>query len=289
MAFRPPALVDLTPGNLGLEFGVPRSSSVSVGSSVFVEIPDCDTSLYVDGPSITFPQTPGMWGCIVPTMGIPHPDAMVRFDGITGAASGSTVTVDSANDPGKTMVVAGTPSFQQTIGGWTKRAMTLPQTTQTGLRVPLDLDGSWFDVGRQDVAALCWFGASSSGGNRTFLSLAGLSIQLRITAAGKLSLFTTGGDTVGTFDYRHAGTLTIHPFLVGLKRSTQQIKVWTDKEVLTGVWTYAGDAEKGLYAAGQTPPVSAWLGFDLWKGSKATTIFDLGDTVLRRLNWAMAY
>lgn len=259
-------------------------------TGTYVELPDCDTVVHTDGPgAVFFPQTPGGYSCIPPEAGIPHPDFSIRFDGIAGDIAGSVIAVDIANDPAKTMVVAGSPSWQQVIAGWSSRAMTLPQVSSTGLRIPLDANGAWFDVGRQDVAQLALFGVTSSGGNRPFLSLAGTAIQLRITSAGRLSLFTSAGEVVGTYDYRHAGVMTIHPFLIGLKRSTSEIKVWTDKEVLTGSWVFASDAEKGLYVSGQAPPPSAWLGLDGWKGSKATAVFDLGSVLLSRLGWALAY
>jgi hypothetical protein len=290
VAYRPPPLVDLVPGNLGIEVGVPRSSSVSRGSSIFVEIPDCDTSLYTDGPgAIIFPQSAGSYGCVAPAGGIPHPSALVRYDGIAGGAAGTVITVDSANTPGKTMTIAGAPIFNQVVAGWAKRAMIVTQTASTGLRIPLDADGSWWDVGRSPLAKLLWYAVTASGGNRPFYSLAGTSIQLRILATGFLNLLTTAGSVTGTYDYRHGGTRTFHPFLVALKPSTQEIKVWTDKEVLTGVWTYASDLEKGPYLSGQAPPDGAWLGEDTWTGDKALSVFSLGKDLLTRLNWAVSY
>lgn len=290
MAYRPPPLDDLVPGNLGLEVGVPRSSAVPRGTSIFVEVPDCDTTVLVDGPgSVLFPQTAGAYGCVAPAGGIPHPDAMVRFHGVTGGATGTDIVVDNANDPPKTMRVSGTPSFNQVVSGWSRRAMIVTQTASQGLSIPFDADGNWWDVGREDVAILIYFAVTASGGNRPFFSLAGTSIQMRILSNGTCNLLTTAGSATGTYDYRHGGVRTFHPFLIGLRSATPAIKLWTDKEVITGSWTYASDLEKGTYVSGQAPPDGAYLGFDVWTGAKASAVFDLGKTVLTRLNWAVAY
>ena len=285
MAYKPPALVDVVPGNLGLERGIPRSSAVRRGANVFVEVPDCDTSLYTDGPSVIFPQTPGMWGC-VPGGAIPHPSYMMRFDGLTAAAAGDTLP-EIANDPPKTMTVstaATLPTFNQSIAGWTKRAARFTEVSGQGLHIPFDANGNWFDVGRQDVAVLLWIFVVSSGGNRPVWSFSGTGAQARVTSTGLLNLFTAGGSVSGTFDYRNA-TPTVHPILLGYRLSIGEFKAWTDKEVITGSFSSVSDLEKGMRVSGQAPPVYGSLGFDVWIGDAATTICTLNQSVFTRLGF----
>lgn len=289
MAYQPPSLRDLVPGNLGLEVGIPRSSAVRRGSSIFVEVPDCDTSLYTDGPGIIFPQSPGMWGCVPGTTRIPHPAYMMRFDGLVATAAGQTLP-DLANDPPKTMTVstaAVLPTFNQPVTGWTKRAVRFSESSGQGLHIPFDANGNWFDVGRQHVTVLLWVHLASSGGTRPIWSFAGTAAQARFTPTGLLNLFTASGSVNGTFDYRSASQ-TVHPILSSWRMGAGEFKAWTDKEIITGAFNASvSDLEKGLRVSGQSPPVYGCLGFDAWIGSDADTVAAMNQEIFTRLGFTV--
>lgn len=271
---------------MGLEVGVPASKEVSRGSAVFIEIPDCNTAINLDGPgSKVFPLEPGTYGCIAPQGDIPHPDYMVRATGVTASP-----LVDTANDPGKTMVATGTgQSYDNAVAGWTARALGTTESSSQGWRAPFNANGAWWDVTRQSVAVLLWAAVTAVGGNRPLFSLAGTSVHMRFKSGGLLGVFANNIETTGSFDYRHGGTPTVHPFLIIYNRAAIRYEVLTDQERLVGTWFYASDAEKGIGIASQAPPVSRILGFDVWVGKRAEKIATLNKTLLTRLGYTLPY
>lgn len=273
------------PGHLGLELGIPRTDDVARGNTVYTEIPDCDTSINFDGGGKIFPLRPGTYGCISPVGGIPHPDYMFRATGVTGSP-----LVDIANDPGKQMAATGTgQTYGNTVAGWTASALGTTESSSQGWRAPFNANGNWWDVTRQSVAVLVWAAVTSVGGNRPLFSLAGTTVHMRFKSGGLLGCFVNNLETTGTYDYRHGGVATVHPFLMIYNRAQLKVEIYTDQEHLVGTWFYASDGDKGIGITSQAPPVSRVLGFEAWVGSRAETIGTLGKVLLQRLGYTIPY
>lgn len=186
-----------------------------------------------------------------------------------------------------TLTANATPLYQQTVPGWTRKAVGFNETAAQRFQA---LAGSGPNPATQSVAWLCYFRLSSMpGAARRLLTaadgLATTGVLATLTSAGLILLTCVNVGATGLYNYQDGN---VHPLLLVYDRTNSLVRVYTDKEQINGTYSAgAVDAQKGLAAAGagtSLPGLIPWA-----FAASGATAEGYGKTTLRKLGWSLGY
>lgn len=186
-----------------------------------------------------------------------------------------------------TLTANATPTYQQSITGWARKALGFNETAAQRFQVTA---GSGPNVATQSVAWLCYFLLSGTpGAQRRILTaadgLATTGVLATFLTTGRIRMACVNVTADGTYDYRDSA---LHPLLLVYNRTGSLVRVFTDKEQVNGTYSAgAVDAAKGLGAAGAG---NSLPGFIAWAFAAAgATAEGYGKTTLQQLGWQLSY
>jgi hypothetical protein len=191
--------------------------------------------------------------------------------------------VPSLGSAANALVPNGTVDYSQSGSPFTGVAIGITETAAERL----ELGTSAFDPSADSAAAYMVAKITGATGNRPSIALCSAVTNpqsMRIATAGQAQVVSNANITTGAYVYEGDGLW--HPFLLVFNRTAGTIKLFSDRELITG--TYDGTAtnatSKGF--GGGTPPAfliryGAW-----WYGDMAES---LGATTLTALGWTQLY
>lgn len=228
-----------------------------------------------DGPSsaIYVPQSSADFTALSVTV----PDSLWLCQEASGNLSDSIGAV--------TLTANGSPLYQQTVTGWTRKGLGFNETANQRFSV----GAGTYNPGTSSSAVLFYYRHSlSTTGVRyawTLGSASGNSLYARINAAGTAAINCIGNVTSGTYNYQED---VVHPFLFVYNRTAGRVRIYTDQEQING--TYGSgvlDATKGLGAGSGTSVDGEILWACQWYGAGAEAVD--AKTTLSALGWTLAY
>jgi hypothetical protein len=156
---------------------------------------------------------------------------------------------------GSALVVAGTVDYQQTVTGWTRKGVRFSPTA--GERAT-QAAGASVNAGATSVA---WFGlvdllATPAATGAVMFAAAGLTVRVNNTP--RLEVVCDSLVVAGAVDPVAGGA---RPMLLVFDRSRQTVTLYTDQEVISGMYSpYLTDGEKGFGAVATPCDAAVLLG-----------------------------
>lgn len=184
-----------------------------------------------------------------------------------------------------TLVANAAPAYQQTISGWTRKAVTLTEAT-AGQRFQC-AGGVGPNAGTSSVAWLIYMSTPTTPASpRQLLDCEDTASPLKasINTLNKWNINCAGVTTAGTVNMNNA---TVHPMLVVYDRTNTLVRVFTDSEQINGTYSAAvTDGAKGFGATSGSAATQNILWCAAWTGANAETI---GKATLQTLAWTLSY
>lgn len=247
----------------GLLRGLKRGLGVSVGPSVPNE------------GGIFFPSTAAHFA----SLGIATPSHLWPCQEASGNLADSL--------GGLSLVAAGTPLYQQSVPGFTRKAVGFNEGAGQRFTVAA---GSGPNPATTSVAWLGYFRmtAGVGGVNRRVLcacdGIATTGVMANLTTSNVVRLLCVAVGANGSYDYNDGA---LHPMLLVYDRTNSLVRCYTDKEQVNGTYNSgAVDAAKGLGA----PTNNSFPGAIPWAiAAGGATAEGYGKTTLQKLGWALAY
>ncbi len=186
-----------------------------------------------------------------------------------------------------TLTANGTPLYQQTVTGWTRKGVGFNEAANQRFGAAAALGPN---VGTTSVL---WLGyarvASTPTGNRTILgpNISGTNAcKLEVTTAPYPRANINGGVSLGSTSV----STSVQPFAILLDRTNSRAAVYTSQEKVAGTYSaLVADGMKGLGAAGG----SSWTGQCVWMAAWAGASAEISDaqvkTLLQTLGWTIPW
>src|SRR6188508_2045894 len=182
---------------------------------------------------------------------------------------------------------AGTHVFQQSISGWTRKAV--------GSANDNEITNWRFGAGNGPIPSssnsVAWLGyfyfPSLPASNRICFNLASQANAqgVNLLTTGVLRANATGGDVDGTYNHVDG---RVHPVVMAYNRATSTFTVFSDKERINGTFTSTpSDSNKGI---GSTGVAATCVYRCLWLAAfQGTNAEQDWPAYLRRLGWSLDY
>lgn len=187
------------------------------------------------------------------------------------------------------LVVGSTPSYQQTITGWTRRGVAITATTLQTFSVGA---GVGANPAATSVAWLLYVATTvAPGGNRNVVYPSGSATPVgldHIVTGGKLMIRCAAATTNSLNSYTLA---TVYPLLLVYNRTAGSVTMYTDQEVLAGTYSAAvTDGTKGIGATqGAGDPSSKFFYMSVFSGGAAEFTTAQARSLLQTLGWTIPW
>lgn len=184
-----------------------------------------------------------------------------------------------------TLTAVGSPLYQQTVSGWTRKALEFNQAAAQRFSVGA---GSGPNPGSTSVAWLvyCKYTGTPSANRRLWCpsDIAVTNLQLVQTTANKAQLVC---NSVGTNSVSSYNDSTVHPFLIVFDRTNLLVRLYTELEQVNGTYSaLVADGTKGFGATSGTSCLAQVVWAAMTTGANAEA---LGKTTLSTLGWTLSY
>ncbi len=177
------------------------------------------------------------------------------------------------------------PTYQNARNGWLRKFCGLVDGT-AAQRFAINDTATW-DPNTTSIAFLLYAEmVVATVGTRTFMAVcSGVSGAGRLRTNGIVELFHNSVSYPGAYNYVDGA---VHPFLIVYDRENSRLKLFTDKEEITAVYSsQIGNLQKGPFSAVGAIAPTAFGGFSAgWLGADVGA---LDKRILEKLGWTLAY
>lgn len=184
-----------------------------------------------------------------------------------------------------TLVKTGSPSYQQSVTGWARKAVQLPESAATGF---LAASG----VGPSVAGSVLWIVyaiVTAPAGNRPLVTLSDNGAGIRATMSSTPRIGFTY-ENVGTTNGTSNPIGSVRPFVIKHSVADSAAALYTDQEKIAPTFqSNRVDGNKGIGA----PAFTAAPSHILYAAAFASTAAELSDaqvkTLLQTLGWTTAW
>lgn len=194
------------------------------------------------------------------------------------AAADLADSIDSA-----TLTAAGTPGYQQTVSGWSRKACTWADGASTRFanlaQVP--------DPNTNSVAMLGYvFTTNVPAATRQVFQIgSSTAVEARVTTGGKYRMHNQGNGTGS--DFTAAYDSAVHPLWLVYNRAASTVKLYSDTEFASATYGIISGAFVGYGFSDLQAPTGGFLYGACWQGAAAEFSDAEVRAVLQTLGWTV--